>query len=57
MRKSKGGNWEHITKADAEAALARKAKTASRSTGDDPSAGIMNMMRDMYEEGDDEMKR
>lgn len=23
----------------------------------DPSAGIMDMMRDMYEDGDDQMKR
>ena len=55
LHKAKGGNWAHITKADAAKALLKKEKSAARS--DDPSAGIMDMMRTMYDEGDDDMKR
>jgi calcyclin binding protein len=57
LPKAKGGHWDHISKADALKAQLKKEKTAARSTSDDPSAGIMDLMKTMYDEGDDEMKR
>ncbi|KAL3772309.1 hypothetical protein ACHAW5_004914 [Stephanodiscus triporus] len=34
-----------------------KDKTAAKRGKDDPMGGIMDMMKDMYEEGDDNMKK
>jgi len=53
-----GSDWSHITYAEKTAADAKK-KTEDPKMDDnaDPSAGIMNLMKKMYEDGDDEMKR
>lgn len=54
-----GSNWTHITYA--EKAVADAKKTNDTKPGDigtdDPSAGLMNMMKKLYNEGDEEMKR
>jgi len=59
IAKAKQGNkWSHITHAEKVAADSKsKAMEPKPDTSKDPSAGLMDMMKKMYEEGDDEMKR
>jgi len=54
-----GSNWTHITYAEKAVADAKKTNDAKPSDvgSDDPSAGLMNMMKKLYNEGDEEMKR
>jgi len=61
LRKEKeGNNWGNLTevmkkeKEKKDMELDSKSKDMDAS---DPSAGIMNLMKKMYDEGDDEMKR
>jgi len=53
-----GSDWSHITFAEKAAADAKK-KTEDPKLDDkaDPSASLMNLMKKMYDDGDDEMKR
>ncbi len=58
IAKSEAGmKWNHIKQSDK--AAAEKPKVPPPSSGDnaDPSASLMNMMKQMYQDGDDEMKR
>jgi len=59
IAKAKEGNkWSHITHAEKVAADSKnKAMEPKPDASKDPSAGLMDMMKKMYEEGDDEMKR
>jgi len=52
-----GKNWSHVTAA--EKAKADKKNEVPKMDDDsgDPSKGLMNMMKKMYDEGDDDMKR
>jgi len=55
-----GSSWSHITHAEKAAADAKKSndvKPTDAASNDDPSAGLMNMMKKLYNEGDEEMKR
>lgn len=52
-----GSNWSHMTAAEKAVADAKKASTSKFDEKEDPSAGLMNMMKKLYEEGDDDMKR
>jgi len=53
-----GSKWSHMTYAEKATADAKKAEdTPKVEDKDDPSAGLMKMMKKMYDEGDDEMKR
>jgi len=53
-----GSNWSHFTHADKMNADANKMKTEPKlDDKEDPSASLMNMMKKMYEDGDDDMKR
>lgn len=57
LKKSNAGDkWKHLKRADKDAAEKPKF-TPKAEDNADPSAGLMNMMKQMYEEGDDEMKR
>ena len=53
MRKAKGqygyDNWTDLT--------AKRPKAEASKASSDPSAGIMDMMKQMYEDGDDTMKK
>ena len=54
---TEGQKWSHSTAA-AKAQAAKKADSAPKmDEGQDPSKSIMDMMKKMYDEGDDEMKR
>jgi len=53
-----GSKWSHMTHAEKTAADVKKAEDAPKvEDNEDPSAGLMKMMKKMYDEGDDEMKR
>jgi len=53
-----GSDWSHITYAEKIAAESKKKSEEPKMDDNaDPSAGIMNMMKKMYQDGDDEMKR
>ncbi|XP_045123158.1 calcyclin-binding protein-like [Portunus trituberculatus] len=54
MAKAENGTkWSGVTAEDAKANEARKPKTDSS----DPNAGIMDLMKQMYDDGDDKMKQ
>lgn len=52
LSKNNSDHWTDLVKVEKEAK-----KLPKMSEDADPSAGIMNLMKQMYEEGDDEMKR
>ncbi|KAK9497388.1 hypothetical protein O3M35_004719 [Rhynocoris fuscipes] len=55
MKKTQGTKWSHLTGSEVKAKPDFSADDMD--SNGDPSAGLMNMFRKMYEEGDDEMKR
>jgi len=61
LAKKESGNWDHLLAEDQVKAQAKADQMANMGGlgGDnaDPQAGMMNMMKKMYEDGDDEMKR
>ncbi|XP_059482415.1 calcyclin-binding protein [Neocloeon triangulifer] len=54
-----GQKWSHITETEKRAADAKAPKKPEAADADmtDPSGGLMNLMKQMYQDGDDEMKR
>uniref|UniRef100_A0A914WCP1 SGS domain-containing protein n=1 Tax=Plectus sambesii TaxID=2011161 RepID=A0A914WCP1_9BILA len=55
LKKAKeGGKWDAVTKMDKIAADKRVPKVDEKA---DPQASLMSMMKHMYDDGDDEMKR
>jgi len=55
LKKKEAGNWSHLTKSEKAAS---EIKTPKLDKDDaDPSSSIMKMMKQMYDDGDDEMKR
>jgi len=52
MKKEKSQSWSHLTSQE------KKVKDKPEVKDDaDPTSGLMDLMRQMYEDGDDEMKR
>lgn len=59
-KSDEGKKWSHATaaaKAQADKKNAAMKPSESSDMSKDPSAGLMDMMKKMYDEGDDEMKR
>lgn len=58
-KETKGQTWKFLTRAEQRASDAKeeKYKMDTDKNKDDPSSSIMGLMRKMYDEGDDEMKR
>jgi calcyclin binding protein len=54
LKKKKSATWSKLKKT---ASSVKKPKPAEDKAKEDPSAGLMDMMKKMYEEGDDDMKR
>jgi len=52
-----GQNWSHVTAAEKAKADKKNDVPKMDDDGGDPSKGLMNMMKKMYDEGDDEMKK
>jgi len=55
IAKKNPGKWEGVTEEEKKVKDAKKSKLAASES--DPSGGLMNMMKQMYDEGDDNMKR
>ena len=56
LKKEAVQKWDYLTELE-KIKNAEKNKVPDFDKNDDPSASIMNMMKKMYDEGDDEMKR
>ncbi|CDW53131.1 Calcyclin binding protein [Trichuris trichiura] len=54
-KKNTGTTWDHLTTVELKAKT--RAQPKFDKTDDDPGAGLMNMMRELYASGDDEMKK
>jgi calcyclin binding protein len=54
LKKKKSATWTKLKKTKSGI---KKPKPGETKKSDDPSAGLMDMMKKMYDEGDDEMKR
>lgn len=54
-----GKNWSHLTSTEKRLADMKKSSMGSdlESNKDDPGAGLMKIMQNMYESGDSETKR
>ena len=55
IAKKSPGKWECVTEEERKTKDAKKSKLDASEA--DPSAGLMNMMKQMYDDGDDNMKR
>ncbi|KAI1289853.1 Calcyclin-binding protein [Halotydeus destructor] len=55
LKKEKETDWPGIK--DIEGAYKKHVEEEKDDLGDDPSGGLMKLMKKMYDEGDDEMKR
>jgi len=53
-KKKVGTKWSHMTAYEKKA---KEPRIPKMDQSNDPSAGLMDMMRQMYEDGDDDMKR
>jgi len=58
-KEKEGSTWGNLTDADKKQKEQKDAKFESSKDTDtsDPSGGIMNLMKKMYDDGDDDMKR
>ncbi|XP_022085354.1 calcyclin-binding protein-like [Acanthaster planci] len=54
-KRDQGNSWKYLTQV--EQRLKDKDSTPEMDKDADPSSGIMDLMKKMYDEGDDEMKR
>ncbi|KAI3383349.1 hypothetical protein SNEBB_000579 [Seison nebaliae] len=58
LRKSQEVNWPSLTKCENILQEKKKNKMANMANpGDDPSASMMNLLKQMYQDGDDKMKQ
>ncbi|KAF7286726.1 hypothetical protein GWI33_004349 [Rhynchophorus ferrugineus] len=49
--------WSHVTEWEKKSSESKKMPSFDSDDKSDPSASLMNLMKNMYETGDDEMKR
>uniref|UniRef100_A0A1I8EXR4 SGS domain-containing protein n=1 Tax=Wuchereria bancrofti TaxID=6293 RepID=A0A1I8EXR4_WUCBA len=54
MRKSEEGNWKYLTKAEMQS---KEKSTPKLDQKADPQESLMSLMKQLYDEGDDDMKR
>lgn len=57
LGKAEAKTWPSITPSKASSFIAKKDEADEAPFPDDPSAGLMSLMKKMYDEGDDDMKR
>ncbi|KAK4883649.1 hypothetical protein RN001_006968 [Aquatica leii] len=50
-------HWDFVTEIEKRASEAKKLNTPDLDKSADPSEGLMSLMKNMYDQGDDEMKR
>ena len=56
-KRDQGSKWKYLKKSEKIHAEKPAFTPDPVTEGEDPSQGLMNMMKKMYSEGDDEMKR
>lgn len=59
LKKATDGDWDGISATEVKQKRAREEKTkmSDMDKDKDPSESLMDLMKKMYDEGDDEMKR
>lgn len=57
LKKTAEKNWTYLTKTEEKAKQKSKPAAAPKPETSDPSAGVMGLMKQMYDDGDDDMKR
>jgi calcyclin binding protein len=57
LKKSKKQTWTKLKKSPLDKKKDKKDENEKKVEKEDPNASIMNLMKKMYDEGDDEMKR
>lgn len=57
LKKKETGTWSYLTESEQRAADAKAPKPSKGGDAADPQASIMDMMKNMYDSGDDDMKR
>ncbi|XP_014289728.1 calcyclin-binding protein [Halyomorpha halys] len=57
LSKSQSVDWKHLTLSEQKLKDAQKKDIDDMNPNEDPSQGLMNLMKKMYTEGDDDMKR
>lgn len=56
LSKSQNNKWTYLTTVEKKA-KEPKSSLPKMDPNEDPSSGLMDLMKKMYEEGDDDMKR
>ncbi len=56
-KSSDGEKWGHLRAVEKAAAKEKMKPPPKSDDSSDPGAGLMNLMKQMYDDGDDEMKR
>ena len=57
LKKYETEKWSHLKMSDKQSSSQPKIKPPVDDKNADPSASLMTMMKQMYDEGDDDMKR
>lgn len=57
IAKTEPDTWSHVTELEKRASESKKIVPETDEKSDDPSEGLMSIMKNMYQQGDDEMKR
>ncbi|KAF5273443.1 hypothetical protein FQA39_LY07460 [Lamprigera yunnana] len=57
VAKVEQNHWDFVTEIEKRASQAKKLPPLDPDKSTDPSEGLMSLMKNMYEQGDDEMKR
>lgn len=57
LKKQNPDKWPCLTRTEKRLQDAKKAKTSKPKKDSEPGDGIMSMLRNLYDEGDDDMKR
>ena len=57
MKKADSNHWINLLKKGGDAKPGKSGALDALGAGEDPSASLMGMMKDLYNTGDDDMKR
>ncbi|KAL8568214.1 hypothetical protein ACOMHN_027737 [Nucella lapillus] len=56
-KKQAGKTWAYVTEQEKKSKEMKKPPQQPKETEEDPGAGLMSMLKNMYDDGDDEMKK
>jgi calcyclin binding protein len=57
LTKKESNTWTSLQKSTTKPNVPKPKPETAAGTGEDPSGNLMSMMKDLYEQGDDDMKR